>query len=78
MSETPPSIQDNTFPIRTSQTLFVPKGCKSVYLAADYWWGFKEIKEIGEVNSNLRGDVNGDGLVNMSDVTEIINIILGK
>ncbi len=32
----------------------------------------------GETGTSITGDVNGDGLINMMDVTEIINIILGK
>ena len=32
----------------------------------------------GETGNSITGDVNGDGLINMMDVTEIINTILGK
>ena len=31
-----------------------------------------------KVTSDLRGDVNGDGKINMMDVTAVIEYILGK
>lgn len=34
--------------------------------------------DLSEGAGKIKGDINGDGYVNMSDVTEIINIILGK
>lgn len=34
--------------------------------------------EIMVGNASMRGDVNGDNIVNVSDVTTVINIILGK
>lgn len=37
-----------------------------------------EINLLDNSGSHIKGDVNGDDLVNMSDVTQIINIILGK
>ena len=32
---------------KTPATLYVPKGCKAAYEAADYWKDFKEIVEVG-------------------------------
>ena len=34
--------------------------------------------DLSESVGNIKGDINKDGFVNMTDVTEIINIILGK
>ena len=48
---TPPSIADETFSNRANATLYVPKGCKAAYEAADYWKEFKEIVETS--NSKL-------------------------
>lgn len=31
-----------------------------------------------QLNTNIQGDIDGDGLINITDVTKIINIILGK
>ena len=47
--ETPVTITKDIFPSRKEATLYVPKGCKAAYLAADYWKEFKEIKEIMSV-----------------------------
>ena len=46
-TETPLAISANVFPNRTNATLYVPKGKKSAYQAADYWGEFKEIIEEG-------------------------------
>ena len=61
---------------RNDATLYVPKGSKSAYAMANYWKGFKSIAEMPELRAI--GDVDGDGKVNISDVTKLVNIILGK
>ena len=71
--KTPVSIFPYTFN-SSAATLLVPAGSKSAYEAADYWKDFKEIVEMAP----LRGDVNGDGVVNISDVTTLVSIILGQ
>ncbi|MBQ6195220.1 MAG: dockerin type I repeat-containing protein, partial [Prevotella sp.] len=46
-SETPLSIYYNTFYLaQANATLYVPKGSKAAYEAADYWREFKEIVEM--------------------------------
>ena len=45
---TPPSIAESAFPNCANATLYVPKGCKAAYEAADYWKDFKEIKEFAK------------------------------
>ena len=46
LNPTPVAITEYVFTNRTNATLYVPKGSKSAYQAADYWKGFKEIVEI--------------------------------
>ena len=41
----PIAINTSTFSNRAYATLYVPKGCKAAYMAADYWKEFKEIIE---------------------------------
>lgn len=41
----PVSITSGTFSNRANATLYVPRGSKSAYLAANYWKQFKEIVE---------------------------------
>lgn len=67
----PISITDDVFPYRANATLYVPKGCKAAYAAAEYWKDFKLITE------EVRGDVNCDGLVNIADVTAATSFALG-
>lgn len=72
LATTPPSVQKNTF-FDYSAQVYVPKGNKDAYISDTYWKRFFEIKELPEI----KGDVNGDGEVNASDITMLINVILG-
>ena len=54
-------------------TLSVPAGSVSKYRQAEQWGDFKNIAELGRY---ARGDVNGDGRVDVGDVNAITNIIL--
>ncbi|MBQ5465853.1 MAG: dockerin type I repeat-containing protein, partial [Muribaculaceae bacterium] len=58
--------------------LYVPKGSLQTYWAASGWNEFTHIEEYEpESGQPLKGDVNGDGKVNVSDISTLINIILG-
>lgn len=46
LNPTPISIPQYAFTGREDETLYVPKGSKEAYQAADYWKEFKEIIEI--------------------------------
>ena len=49
------------------------------YKSADLWGRFATILPISaDVIDGLPGDANNDGLINMTDVTAVINYILGK
>ena len=57
--------------------LYVPKGSLQTYWSTSGWNEFAHIEEYDPENGQpLKGDVNGDGKVNVSDVTALINIIL--
>ena len=51
-------------------TLIVPDGTEDQYQSTDWWNQFTQAKII------LRGDVNGDGTVNIADVTAMIDYLL--
>ncbi len=68
----PPTIGSSTFTyISSTCVLWVPYGKTQAYASwASY---FKEIKELPS-----KYDVNEDGTVSISDVTKLVNVILGK
>ena len=51
-------------------TLIVPDGTEEQYQSTDWWNQFTQVKLI------LRGDVNGDGAVNIADVAAMIDYLL--
>lgn len=51
--------------------LYVPKASLEAYRTADDWKNFKTIAAIEDV-----GDINGNGKINIADVTELINMLL--
>ena len=71
----PVIISEDVFSNRINVTLYVPKGSKEAYLAADYW---KEFKEIVEIDVIIPGDVNSDNLVNVTDIVATVNYIMEK
>ena len=74
---TPVDITEYVFTNRTNATLYVPKGSKAAYEAADYWKEFKEIVEY-EDEAYILGDVNGNGGVDIGDAVSIVNYLVGK
>ena len=79
-ADTPPEISASTFTSGNYNVpLYVLKRALDDYKNAPYWSQFTTILPIdGTVVDGLLGDVNNDGYINMSDVTIIINYILGR
>ena len=79
-ADTPPEISASTFTSGNYNVpLYVLKRALDDYKNAPYWSQFATILPIdGTVVDGLLGDVNNDGYINMSDVTVIINYILGR
>ncbi len=65
----PIDIEGNVFSNRTDITLYVPKGKKSDYEAAEYWSDFRIVES--------PGDVNGDGIIDTEDAICIVNYSIG-
>ena len=59
----------------SSATLHVPASALETYKTTEPWSGFGSIVSIGS-EPTLRGDVNGDGIVNGTDIQAIINAIV--
>ncbi len=72
-ARTPLAIPDVFFGSSDEDYLYVPKGSKAAYMAADYWNHFNVIEMTG-----VRGDLNFDGKVTVADVMVLIDIIVGR
>lgn len=82
----PITIESNTFSNRANATLYVPKGSKATYQAADYWKEFKEIVEyasdenISFADANVKAlcvknwDANGDGELSKGEAAAVTDI----
>ena len=58
--------------------LQVPMGSAQAYRTANVWKKFTNINENNFPAEFIRGDVNGDGHVNIADVTSLIDYLLGS
>ena len=73
-AKTPPILAMKTFDcIANDATLYVPKGCKAAYEASGWREYFNQVVEFA-----TPGDANGDGKVDIVDVTMTISQILGQ
>ena len=71
---TPPRSSDLGMDAAFSRTpLYVPRAAVDTYREARMWMRFATILPIEEV-----GDINGDGNINIGDVTALISILLGS
>jgi len=55
--------------------VYVPKGAVDLYRATRIWDSFSTIIGI-DVNIDMPGDVNNDGVLDITDVTGIITLLL--
>ena len=65
----------------TDATLYVPVGTKAKYQATEGWNQFNNIVEYtpdDDPTITTKGDVNGDQLVNGTDLVALSNIVLGR
>lgn len=64
----------------SSATLYVPKGTSMLYMAIPEWMNFENIMEYSDDSPDdpkpLKGDMNGDGVVDVTDIAILANIIL--
>lgn len=72
----PPTISSTTFDssVMRSTLTVVPSGCKPAYKRASVWASFGNLHEVGEVTT--LGDINGDGFIDSSDVSALLEIVL--
>jgi hypothetical protein len=82
---TPPAVNGELYYLvhqvadHYTATLYVPKGCKEIYSNTSPWRYFPNIVEFDETQQcPFVGDLNGDGKVNVSDITTLINHILDE
>ncbi len=73
LATTPPTLGGDVFYSDTYEnaTLKVPAASLNAYKTANGWRNFLHII------ANKRGDINGDGVVDVSDVTMLISVVLG-
>lgn len=57
-------------------TLYVPRGSAQAYRTSPGWSGFGKIVEIDIPDERVKGDINGDGIVDIADVSLLINEML--
>ena len=76
MATTPPAISDVTF-IDYDIPLYVPDEAVETYKNTATWKNFKTIRALFEKNI-IVGDVNGDGVVNVTDIVATVNYIMEK
>ena len=57
--------------------VYVPVGSKTIYSTAMGWKNFRNILEQDAVEP-VKGDLNGDGAVDIAEVNILINLMLGK
>ena len=77
--ETPLSITSGVFSNTdiTKVTLYVPKGTKALYEAAEVWKDFRSIVEMKAEPDYKLGDPNNDGYIDVADLAAQVQFILG-
>ena len=72
--DNPFRIEAKVFSNQDTATLYVPKSTKEKYKTTSAWNQFKNIVEI-EATDQPNGDVNGDLIVDVADVTAVVDVM---
>ena len=67
--DAPLSLTESICYDASNVTLYVPRGCKAAYEAADYWKDFKEIKEYGDGNETIA--MGSSGIATYSNSSDL-------
>lgn len=81
MAVNPPAVGESAFSGDTysNATLYVPMRSLEAYKAAEGWRAFQHIEGIETGDTPLAvGDLNGDGNIDVTDVSVLIDVVLGK
>ena len=73
MATIPPATNKSTFYNGYNANLYVPANSLDLYQSTEPWNNFYSIQPIAD---SLPGDVDGDGQINIQDVTKLIGLIL--
>jgi hypothetical protein len=78
LPERPPVVGECSFKDMDYENciVYVPVGTIQNYMAAKGWMDFKNFRELAAVQP-VKGDVTGDGQVDIADVNVVINMMLG-
>ncbi|MCQ2288724.1 MAG: leucine-rich repeat protein [Muribaculaceae bacterium] len=72
----PPTGADFSDEAYAGATLYVPKQSVNAYKAADGWKQFQNIVGVDVEDEGIKGDVNGDGKVEIDDLNLLLNAVL--
>ena len=76
--DNPFDIGNNTFKYDSDVTLYVPSGTKALYVETPGWNRFSTIIEDEKIVSNLKGDINDDGYLDVRDLVKLADMIMHK
>lgn len=76
LAAVPPTLTGNEFATYETATLYVPKGSVQAYRTAPVWQQFQNIVGVDVPSPGIKGDVNGDGKVDVEDLNLLINDLL--
>ena len=70
----PPTCNGNAIYFQKNYDLYVPEGCKEAYKANEGWSGFRNIREIGEVDEGLKDMVTADDVTLTAGEQATVNV----
>ena len=80
LPETPPSVggKKDLFSNYNHITLIVPSSARHSYMTTKPWCNITTIRALSDEDLKKKGDANGDGTINVEDIVDVVNYIVGS